>query len=95
MERVNIPIVAVFPYLHALAWIEQEGRRVPTWKVVPLLKRARTLAQALPPNERRDRMLEDIDKHLHELNPFDLDFLGRLFGFGEEDADSDDTADDW
>jgi tetratricopeptide (TPR) repeat protein len=82
-----------FPYLHALAWIRQEGRRAPTWRVVPLLKRARSLAQAQPPNERRDHMLEDIDKHLHELNPFDLDFLGRIFGFSEED--SDDADDDW
>jgi tetratricopeptide (TPR) repeat protein len=82
-----------FPYLHALAWIQQKGRRVPTWQVVPLLKRARSLAQAQPPNERRDHMLEDIDKHLHEVNPFDLDFLGRIFGFGDED--SDDADDDW
>jgi tetratricopeptide (TPR) repeat protein len=84
----------VFPYLHALAWIQEEGRRVPTWRVVPMLKRAQSLAQAQPPNERRDRMLEDIDKHLHELNPFDLDFLGRMFGFGEED-DYDDAGDEW
>lgn len=84
----------VFPYLHALAWIQEKGRRVPTWQVVPKLKRARSLAQAQPPNERRDRMLEDIDKHLQELNPFDLDFLGRMFGFGQED-DYDDTDEDW
>jgi tetratricopeptide (TPR) repeat protein len=87
------PDSPVFPYLHALAWIQEEGRRVPTWKVVPMLKRAQSLAQAQPPNERRDRMLEDIDKHLHELNPFDLDFLGRVFGFGDEDED--DAGDDW
>jgi len=87
------PANPVFPYLHALAWIEQQGRRVPTWRVVPLLKQARSLAQAQPSNERRDRMLEDIDKHLHELNPFDLDFLGRIFGFGEED--NEDADDDW
>ena len=82
-----------FPYLHALAWIEQQGRHVPTWQVVPLLKRARSLAHAQPSNERRDHMLEEIDKHLHDLNPFDFDFLGRIFGFGEDDnADADD---DW
>jgi tetratricopeptide (TPR) repeat protein len=84
---------AVFPYLHALAWIRQEARRVSAWQVVPMLKRARDLAQSQPSNERRDRMLEDIDKHLHELNPFDLDFLGRMFGFGEEEDDDDDDAD--
>lgn len=83
----------VFPYLHALAWIQEEGRRVPTWKVVPMLKRAQSLARVQPPNERRDRMLEDIEKHLQELNPFDLDFLGRMFGFGDEDEN--DTGEDW
>ncbi len=87
------PDSPAFPYLHALAWIEHQGRRVPTWRVVPLLKRARSLAQEQPSTERRDRMLEDIDKHLHELNPFDLDFLGRIFGFGEED--NEDADDDW
>ncbi len=83
----------VFPYLHALAWIGERGRRVPTWQIVPLLKRARTLAQEQPPNEQRDRMLEEIDKYLHEFNPLDLDFLGRLFGFGEEE--NEDADDSW
>jgi tetratricopeptide (TPR) repeat protein len=88
------PESPVFPYLHALAWIQEKGRRVPPWQVVPLLKRARTLAQAQPSNERRDRMLEDIDKHLHEWNPFDFDFLGQMFGFDEENNDFD-TDGDW
>ncbi len=60
-----------------------------------MLQNARRLAQARPPDERRDRMLEDIEKHLHELNPFDLDLLGRLFdmgGMGDEFADD---SDDW
>ncbi|MGH7170636.1 MAG: hypothetical protein ACRELG_10195, partial [Gemmataceae bacterium] len=94
MGEQRYPESPVFPYLNALAWIREKGRQVRTWRVVPLLKRARSLAQAQPSNERRDRMLEDIDKHLLELNPFDLDFLGRMFGFGEED-DYDDADDDW
>ncbi len=85
----------VFPYLHALAWIQQKGRNAPVWGVVSMLKRARSLAQAQPSNESRDRLLEDIDKHLHELNPFDLDFLDRLFGFGNGDNDYEDADDDW
>jgi tetratricopeptide (TPR) repeat protein len=80
----------VFPYLHALAWIQQQGRNALVWKVVPVLKRARSLAQAQPPNESRDRLLEEIEKHLHELNPFDLD-LDRLFSF----VDHEDADDDW
>ncbi len=90
----HYPESPVFPYLHALAWIQEQGRRAPTWQVVALLKQARTLAQAQPSNERRDRMLEDIDKYLHEWNPFDLDMLGQLFGFGDEDNDSD-ADEDW
>jgi tetratricopeptide (TPR) repeat protein len=88
----HYPESPVFPYLQALAWIEQMGRRVPSWQVVPLLKRARSLAQGQPPNERRDRMLEDIDKYLHEFQPFGFDVLDQLFGFGEEDDAADD---DW
>jgi hypothetical protein len=86
-----------FPYLHALGWIRGEGRRIRPYQVVPLLQRARELVQGQPPNERRDRMLEDIDKYLRELNPFDLDLLGRLFedmGGGPDDFDDDDD-DDW
>jgi tetratricopeptide (TPR) repeat protein len=76
------PESPLFPYLHALGWIEQKSRRMSTWKVVMMLKRAQELAQAQPANERRDRMLEDIEKHLRELNPFDLNMIGRMFGFG-------------
>jgi tetratricopeptide (TPR) repeat protein len=86
----------VFPYLHALSWIRAEGRGIRPYQVVPLLQRARDLLQGQPPNERRDRMLEDIDKHLRELNPFDLELLGQLFedlGGGPDDFDDDD--DDW
>jgi hypothetical protein len=91
----HYPESPTFPYLHALAWIQEKGRRGPAWQVVPMLKRARALAQAQPSNERRDRMLEDIDKHLHELNPFDLDALGRMFGFVEDDEEYGDADDDW
>ncbi|HEY7156684.1 MAG TPA: hypothetical protein VH575_22135 [Gemmataceae bacterium] len=84
----------VFPYLHALGWIRPLGRRVQPYQVVPLLQRAKGLLHGQPPNEGRDRMLEDIDKHLRELNPFDLDLLGRLFGFGPEEDDFEDD-DDW
>jgi tetratricopeptide (TPR) repeat protein len=90
------PENAVFPYVHALAWIQQEGRNTPIWRVAPLLKRAQALARKQPPNEQRDRMLEDIDKHLREFQPFDLDFLSRiLFDPVERNDDSEDGADDW
>ena len=79
-----------FPYLHALAWIRSEGRRFRPYQVVPLLQNAQRLAKARPPDERRDLLLDDIERHLHELNPFDLDFLGRLFDLGDFEDDDDD-----
>jgi tetratricopeptide (TPR) repeat protein len=84
----------LFPYLHALGWIRHQGRRVQPYNVVPLLQRAQRLAQARPPDERRERMLADIEQHLQELNPFDLDFLGRLFGFQDGPDDAEDDYDD-
>lgn len=86
----------LFPYLHALGWLQPQGRRAQPYNVVPLLQRAQRLAQARPPDERRERMLADIEQHLHELNPFDLDFLGRLFGFtdGPDDFEDEDDYDD-
>lgn len=95
------PKSPLFPYLNALSWIEQKGRRMPNWKVIHLLKRAQGLAQAQPANEQRDRMLDDIEKRLRDLNPFDLDMLGRMFGFGGMPdifgggADDDDYDDGW
>jgi tetratricopeptide (TPR) repeat protein len=79
MGERRYPDNPFFPYLHALGWIQAEGRRVSSYEVVPLLQKARRLAQSLPPNERRERLLADIETHLRELNPFDLKFLGRLF----------------
>jgi hypothetical protein len=42
-------------------------------------------------------MLEDIDKHLRELNPFDLDFLRGIIETigGGPDEDFDDGDDEW
>jgi hypothetical protein len=87
----------LFPYLHALGWIGQQGRRVQPYNVVPLLQRAQRLAKARPPDERRERLLNDVEQHLRELNPFDLDFLGRLFehmGGGPDDFEDEDDDDD-
>ncbi len=63
--------------------------------MVPLLQNAQRLAKARPPDERRDRLLADIEKHLHELNPFDLDFLSRLFDMGGGMDDFEDDDDSW
>jgi tetratricopeptide (TPR) repeat protein len=84
-----------FPYLHALAWIRAEGRRIRPYQVVPMLQNAQRLARARPPDEHRDRLLADIAKLLHELNPFDLEFLGRLFDMGGGMGAFEDDDDGW
>ncbi len=40
-------------------------------------------------------MLADIDKHLRELNPFDLDLLGRIFDMGHVGPDDAFEDEDW
>jgi len=97
MGESRYPDNPAFPYLHALGWIRPLGSRTQPYQVVPLLQRARGLLQGQPSNERRDRMLEEIDKHLHELNPFDLDFLRSFFESlgGGPDEEFDDDDDDW
>ncbi len=97
--EIHYPENPSFPYLRALSWMEQGNRRMSAWKVSRMLSRARELAQARPSNEARDRMLEDIEKRLLEINPFNLDMLGRLFDMGgipnifemDEDDDDDDS----
>lgn len=82
----------VFPYLHALGWLQAEGRRVYSYDVVPLLQRAQRLARTRPPDERRDRLLADVENYLRELHPYDFDMLEQLFGGGgqaEEEPDED------
>ena len=72
----NAPL---FPYYEAMSYILGKNRRVHNYRLVPLLQEAQRLARAQPSNEDRDRMLEDIDNHLREMNPFGNEFMERLF----------------
>src|SRR5262249_24191918 len=47
--------------------------RWPLWRLGPLAEQARQLAEKLPPDENRDRLLSDIKNRLQQfqdLNPF-------------------------
>jgi hypothetical protein len=87
-----------FPYLEAVSYfINKRPEEVPVWQVRPLLEKAEHLARALPPDEQRQKLLEDIQGRLQALaalNPFAMGFVpgffGDLFGDEEEDEDEDD-----
>ncbi len=85
--------------------VEQGKRRCPIYEARQLLERARTLATALPPDDRQRRMLEriaDLLDQVRAFNPFAalMDevpgrFFESFFGGGPEFDDDDDYEDDW
>ncbi|HKB39766.1 MAG TPA: tetratricopeptide repeat protein, partial [Gemmataceae bacterium] len=89
----------LFPYLEA---VNEMGRGPGTfgpWQVHQLLEKAEKLARDLPPERRREELLEQIHIRLRAvdvLNPF-----GRLFGtvfdpFGfDDDEEDEDEYDGW
>jgi tetratricopeptide (TPR) repeat protein len=93
--RVKFMNNPMFPYFNAMSYLLGKDRRVHHWRLTPLLQAAQRLAQALPPDERRDRLLADIDKHLRELNPFGMELLERLFDPGGAANDFYDDDDAW
>ena len=68
------------PYYEAIAHIGPGRDRIPTWKVEPLLEKARRLAESAPPDDRLRRLQRDLDAlqqtlaaatpFLHVLNDF-------------------------
>ena len=68
------------PYYEAVAHIGSGRDRIPTWKVEPLLEKARRLAEAVPPDDRLRNLQRDLDTlqrtlaaatpFLHVLNDF-------------------------
>jgi hypothetical protein len=68
---------------------------LPVYIVQPLLEGAERLARALPPGDRRDLLLKDVQERLRALEA--LDPLGSFqfaFPFGREDDDYEDDYDD-
>ena len=82
----RFPANPLFPYLLALTYMKGDISRALVWQVKPLLETARRLAEAMPADARRDKLLHDIQERLGALaaaNPFAMgfmpDFFGRMF----------------
>jgi tetratricopeptide (TPR) repeat protein len=81
-----------FPLLEAESYIALGPLRCPHWKVQPLLDEAARLAHQLPPDEKRQALLETIQQRqemVGMISPlgsgFLQDMLGDLLGDGEDD----------
>ena len=73
----------MFPYLEALTYMTGDLEDVRAYRVRPMLEEARRLAEALPPDARRDKLLRDIQDRLNALaavNPFGMGFMRDFFG---------------
>jgi tetratricopeptide (TPR) repeat protein len=93
----KFPANPLFPYLLASTYMKGDVSRGAVWEVRPMLEKARRLAEAMPPDARRDKLLHDIQERLNALaaaNPFAMgfmpDFFGRMFDDSYDDADYDD-----
>ena len=60
----RFPRSPFFPYFEALVHMVPENRLYgpPTWKVEPLLEKARRLAEASPPDDAVRKLLRDLDE---------------------------------
>ncbi len=90
--RRKFPANPTFPYRLALTYMTGELERTPVHQVRPLLEDARRLAEALPPDARREKLLRDIQDRLHALaaaHPFGMGFMADFFGSYFDDWDGD------
>jgi tetratricopeptide (TPR) repeat protein len=92
----------LFYLIEAEMLMDQGPHRCPVYQVKPLLERAQSLTNALPPDERKQKLLDRIADRQHQLqalNPFAA-LLGEggmfdsLFGGPDEYYDDDDELDD-
>jgi tetratricopeptide (TPR) repeat protein len=87
----------IFPYLSALTYLAGDLDRAPVYRLKPLLEDARRLAEALPPDARRDGLLQDIQERLDDLaaaNPFGMGYMSDFFGSYFDDWEEDDDYED-
>ena len=94
--RRKFPANPTFPYQLALTYMGGELEQAPLYQVRPLLEEARRLAEALPPDARREKLLRDVQDRLHALaaaNPFGMGFMPDFFGSFFDDWDGDDSGD--
>jgi hypothetical protein len=88
-----------FPFYEAVTYFMEGPAQCPYYPTRALLEQAERLAQALPPDERRERLLEDIRARQTALEAFSP-FGGFMQGFfespfGDEWDEWDDDEDDW
>jgi tetratricopeptide (TPR) repeat protein len=101
------PGSATFYLIEVETLLAQGPHRCPTWRVKPLLEKARALLNAQPPDDRRQRLLDhvaELQQQLHALNPFAAmmeEGMGGMFGHifgGQPDYDDEDDEyedDEW
>ena len=89
--REKFPADPMFPYLEALTYMTGDLEDVRAYRVRPMLEEARRLAEARPPDARRDRLLRDVQERLNALaavHPFGMGFMADMFGaFDWDDGD--------
>jgi tetratricopeptide (TPR) repeat protein len=82
----------VFPYLEAVTYFLEGPNRLPPYHVRWMLDEAERLAEALPLDEHRAKLLDDIHQHQQMLDALDPlgrmpNFIEELFGFDDDDDD--------
>jgi len=93
----QFPANPLFPYLLAATYLKGDVSRAAVWQVRPMLEQARRLAEAMPADARRDKLLHDIQERLNALvaaNPFAMGFMPDFFGQMFDDSYDDDDYDD-
>lgn len=89
-----------FPFFEAVTYFLEGPEGCPYYPTRTLLEQAERLAQALPPDERRERLLEDVRRSqtaLEAFSPFG-GFMGDFFEMGDDEWDEegdDEDEDDW
>ena len=86
----------VFPYLEALTYMTGDLENVRAYQVKPMLEHARRLAEASPPDAKRDKLLQDIQDRLAALaaaNPYAMGFMPDFFESMFDDDDDDEYDD--
>jgi tetratricopeptide (TPR) repeat protein len=95
----RFPKAAIFPFLEAESYFAKGPQALyDRWKIEPLIQKAHRRASAMPHDERREQLLEQIQerqKILQALGAASLDMWGNLVNagaFGDEDGDWDDEG---
>ena len=86
-------------YFEMESLLKGNEERWPLWRLAPSRSSAKKLAEKMPPDDKRDRLLKAIDARLqqfHDLNPFAAMFDSFMDHFGGDGPDDefDDAEDD-